>query len=67
MRKASMYTASTNFNHYVQYEKHEGHILVTWGVYSLFRHPAYVGWFYWSIGTQVGISCLFEVLLQFLI
>ncbi|KAK3581794.1 hypothetical protein CHS0354_025998 [Potamilus streckersoni] len=53
LRKASMYTASTNFNHYVQYEKHEGHILVTWGVYSLFRHPAYVGWFYWSIGTQI--------------
>ena len=26
---------------------------MTWGVYSVFRHPAYVGWFFWSIGTQL--------------
>lgn len=38
----------------VQYEKAEDHVLVTSGVYSLFRHPSYVGWFYWSIGTQVS-------------
>lgn len=27
--------------------------MVTNGVYSWFRHPSYVGWFYWSIGTQI--------------
>ena len=54
LRKASMITASTNFNHYVQFVKRPGHQLVTKGVYSWCRHPSYVGWFYWSIGTQVN-------------
>ena len=54
IRKASMFTAKTNFNHYVQYVKQQGHELVTTGVYSFCRHPSYVGWFLWSIGTQVG-------------
>ncbi|XP_045163951.2 protein-S-isoprenylcysteine O-methyltransferase-like [Mercenaria mercenaria] len=53
IRKASMITASTNFNHYVQYRKQRNHQLVTHGIYSLCRHPAYVGWFLWSIGTQI--------------
>lgn len=38
----------------VQYERHEEHKLVTNGVYNFMRHPSYVGWFYWSLGTQVG-------------
>lgn len=54
LRKTAMITASSNFNHYVQHIREEGHQLVTNGVYSIFRHPSYVGWFYWSIGTQVG-------------
>ena len=53
IRKASMITASTNFNHYVQYKKQRDHQLVTHGIYSFCRHPSYVGWFLWSIGTQV--------------
>ncbi|XP_064642388.1 protein-S-isoprenylcysteine O-methyltransferase-like [Lineus longissimus] len=53
LRKGAMFTAGTNFNHYVQHVKEEGHVLVTGGVYSYFRHPSYVGWFYWSIGTQL--------------
>ena len=53
LRKASMFTAGRNFNHYVQHTKHHDHRLVTEGVYSFFRHPSYVGWFFWSIGTQV--------------
>ncbi|KAK7093402.1 protein-S-isoprenylcysteine O-methyltransferase-like [Littorina saxatilis] len=53
LRKASMFTAGRNFNHYVQHTKHQDHRLVTNGVYKLFRHPSYVGWFYWSIGTQI--------------
>ena len=52
-RKLAMITAASNFNHYVQHVRMEGHKLVTNGVYSMFRHPSYVGWFYWSIGTQV--------------
>lgn len=53
LRKAAMLTAGSNFNHIVQNEKAQSHVLVTSGVYSYFRHPSYVGWFYWSTGTQV--------------
>ncbi|KAM9856101.1 protein-S-isoprenylcysteine O-methyltransferase [Aulostomus maculatus] len=53
LRKAAMLTAGSNFNHIVQNEKAQSHVLVTGGVYAYFRHPSYVGWFYWSIGTQV--------------
>lgn len=56
LRKLSMLTAKSNFNHLVQCEKSEDHILVTNGVYSFFRHPSYVGWFYWSIGTQIILA-----------
>ncbi|KAL1116478.1 hypothetical protein AAG570_004950 [Ranatra chinensis] len=37
VRKLAMLTARTNFNHVVQSEK----------------HPAYAGWFYWAVGTQM--------------
>lgn len=53
LRKVAMITAGSNFTHMVQYRKRDEHELVTTGVYSLFRHPSYVGWFYWSVGTQV--------------
>ena len=52
-RKLAMLTATTNFNHYVQFAKQEGHQLVTSGIYAWTRHPSYVGWFYWSIGNQI--------------
>lgn len=53
LRKAAIWTARDNFTHLVQQEKTQTHALVTSGVYSWFRHPSYVGWFYWCIGTQV--------------
>lgn len=56
LRKLAMITASKNFSHIVQFEHHQGHELVTHGVYSLMRHPSYVGWFWWSIGTQVVLA-----------
>ena len=52
-RKVAMFTAERNFNHMVQVKRQSGHKLVTHGIYSFFRHPSYVGWFWWSIGTQV--------------
>lgn len=57
LRKAAIWTARDNFTHLVQQEKAQTHSLVTCGVYSWFRHPSYVGWFYWSIGTQVKKKC----------
>jgi protein-S-isoprenylcysteine O-methyltransferase len=53
IRKLAMITAGRSFNHIIQSRREEGHVLVTHGVYALCRHPSYVGWFYWSIGTQV--------------
>ncbi|KAJ9577359.1 hypothetical protein L9F63_006039 [Diploptera punctata] len=53
LRKLAMLTASTNFNHVVQSVRENDHQLVTHGVYAYCRHPSYVGWFYWSIGTQL--------------
>jgi len=53
LRKAAMFTARSNFNHIIQIQREEGHVLVTNGIYNLFRHPSYVGWFWWSVGTQV--------------
>lgn len=61
LRKLAMFTAKHNFNHNVQCEKMDDHELVTHGVYRLCRHPSYMGWFYWSIGTQV-ISCTIAIL-----
>lgn len=53
LRKAAMITAGSNFNHLVQFEKTEDHQLITHGVYGYMRHPSYVGFFWWSIGTQI--------------
>lgn len=56
LRKTAMLTARRSFHHLVQFQQAEEHKLVTDGVYSWFRHPSYVGWFYWSIGTQVILA-----------
>lgn len=53
LRKAAMITAGSNFNHIIQSHREEGHVLVTHGIYAYTRHPSYVGWFCWSIGTQI--------------
>lgn len=53
LRKLAMVQARHNFTHTVMYRKRVEHSLVTSGVYGWFRHPSYVGWFYWSVGTQV--------------
>jgi len=52
-RKLAMFHAGSNFNHIVQGYKQDEHTLVRNGVFAYFRHPSYVGWFYWSISTQV--------------
>lgn len=37
LRKVAMCTAKSNFNHHIQYAKHEDHELITHGVYAFFR------------------------------
>lgn len=56
VRSLAMVQAGTNFNHQVQQKKNEGHELVTTGLYSVFRHPSYFGFFWWGLGTQVALG-----------
>lgn len=69
-----MITAKKSFHHIVQFQREDEHKLVTTGIYGYMRHPSYVGWFYWSIGTQVSLkfeysiqgsknSCIFQIIL----
>lgn len=53
LRKSAMLTAMTNFTHTVSFRKRTDHTLITHGVYAWCRHPSYVGWFCWSIGSQM--------------
>ncbi|KAL2064177.1 hypothetical protein VTL71DRAFT_4671 [Oculimacula yallundae] len=53
IRATAMLTAGTNFSHVVKHTKAQSHELVTGGVYSVFRHPSYFGFFWWGIGTQL--------------
>jgi len=54
LRKLAILTARTNFDHTIQTRRSRDHVLVTHGIYSWSRHPAYVGWFWWAIGSQVN-------------
>ncbi|KAL8723301.1 MAG: hypothetical protein Q9225_000353 [Loekoesia sp. 1 TL-2023] len=60
-RTLAMVHAATNFNHLIQFRKKEGHVLVTNGIYRWLRHPAYFGFFWWGLGTQIimgNVGCL---------
>jgi len=56
MRTMAMYTAGFNFHHLVREEREKEHKLVTFGIYHYLRHPAYFGWFWWSVGTQLLLT-----------
>ncbi|XP_047347455.1 protein-S-isoprenylcysteine O-methyltransferase [Vespa velutina] len=62
LRKSAIFTAKHNFNHIVQSAKKRNHELITHGIYGIFRHPSYVGWFYWAIGTQLILQNPFCIL-----
>lgn len=54
-------TAGNAFTHRLRSTKQADHKLVTWGIYRYLRHPAYLGWFLWSVGTQAllcNLACL---------
>ncbi|KAM7202321.1 Isoprenylcysteine carboxyl methyltransferase family domain containing protein [Naviculisporaceae sp. PSN 640] len=53
VRSAAMIQAGPSFNHQVQHQKGDGHVLVTSGIYSVLRHPSYFGFFWWALGTQI--------------
>jgi len=55
-RSLAMKQAGTSFNHIVQSSKKDDHVLVTSGVYQVSRHPAYFGFFWWGLGTQLVLG-----------
>ncbi|EAR90793.3 S-isoprenylcysteine O-methyltransferase (macronuclear) [Tetrahymena thermophila SB210] len=59
MRISAQQTAKSNFNHLVQNQKSDDHVLVTHGVYSFSRHPSYLGFFSYSLGGQIILGNLF--------
>jgi protein-S-isoprenylcysteine O-methyltransferase len=56
IRSLAMITCGESFNHLIQISKKDNHILITNGIYQWFRHPSYVGFYYWSIGTQLVLN-----------
>lgn len=68
IRTRAMVQAAQSFSHLVALEKKPDHVLVTSGWYSWCRHPAYLGYFLWAVGTQVMMcnrvcTALFTVVL----
>ncbi|WWD16571.1 hypothetical protein CI109_100999 [Kwoniella shandongensis] len=53
IRSLAMIQAAQSFSHIVKNKKHDDHVLVTHGLYSWARHPAYTGFFYWAVATQL--------------
>lgn len=56
VRSLAMAHAAGNFNHHVQSRWKDGHVLVTDGIYAVFRHPSYFGFFWWGLGTQLVLG-----------
>lgn len=63
IRSVAMATAGESFNHLIQTSKKQNHVLITHGIYRIFRHPSYVGFFYWSISTQLILGNILHVFL----
>lgn len=55
-RSLAMVHAGHSFSHIVKRVKLDDHVLITTGVYGWVRHPSYVGFFYWAVGTQLLLS-----------
>lgn len=56
LRKLAWLTARSAFTHRIKHRRRPGHVLVTNGVYRWSRHPGYVGWLVWAVGTQVVLA-----------
>jgi protein-S-isoprenylcysteine O-methyltransferase len=52
-RTIAMFSAKSNFSHYIVSYKAPNHVLVTNGIYAIMRHPSYFGFYWWAIGAQV--------------
>jgi protein-S-isoprenylcysteine O-methyltransferase len=61
VRSLAMVHAGVSFNHTVRTEKTVNHVLVSTGVYRIFRHPSYFGFFWWVVGIQLILGNLFSL------
>ncbi|XP_055342898.1 protein-S-isoprenylcysteine O-methyltransferase-like [Paramacrobiotus metropolitanus] len=62
LRKVAIATAGENFDHIVEDSKRREHVLITHGVYKICRHPSYLGWWMFAVGTQIVLQnpvCVF--------
>ncbi|WWC68697.1 uncharacterized protein I206_102631 [Kwoniella pini CBS 10737] len=59
IRSLAMIQAAQSFSHVVKSKKHDDHTLVTHGLYSWSRHPAYTGFFYWAVFSQLLLGNVF--------
>jgi len=53
VRVIALFTAKHNFTHEIATEKKAEHILVKTGIYQYMRHPGYMGWYWWTVGSQL--------------
>ena len=66
-RIGAFVAARSNFNHLIQLNRKSSHQLVRSGVYSLSRHPSYLGFFLTQVGNQLLLMNLFSQLLSVLV
>lgn len=56
LRIAAWATARSAFTHQIQRSRRPGHVVVRHGVYRWMRHPGYLGWGLWAVGTQLVLG-----------
>ncbi|MEL7342833.1 MAG: isoprenylcysteine carboxylmethyltransferase family protein, partial [Bacteroidota bacterium] len=56
IRCKAMFDCGSNFDHIPMMERKPDHELVTRGIYQYIRHPAYFGWFYWTLSSQLLLA-----------
>ena len=71
LRAAAEIQMEGNFTHVIRVEKETSHQLITTGIYSIFRHPSYTGWFYFLVGRDIlllnPISTIFSFITTWII
>ena len=56
IRFSAILHAGKSFNHTIQFSRSSDHKLITDGIYKYIRHPSYLGFLIFAVGTQVFFS-----------
>jgi len=56
IRLSAFGTARSNFHHLIRYKQDPQHVLVKHGIYHYERHPGYLGYFTFSVCSQIMIK-----------